>query len=318
MIENSLGIVGLNKKQIFSLGKKYKKTQFIDVNDSNFFDQNTLKITALVVLYEYPVKNNLSIFLKKKHKVFKKLKWVHLTRAGVDECEPFMKSYKFKFTAGKRIQGPNVSEHCLSLLLAITRGLFDQYNEKKYTFRPTEIKNKKILIAGLGGIGDEIAKKLSQFSSFISSVDHSNISKKYIIRNYSLKKIDRIINNYDILINALPLTNETKKVFNKKIFKKMKNQSIFISVSRDQTINIKDLKIFIKKKKFLGVAIDNTGSFKMYKKVIYDRKYNFLLTDHLAGVTTDNERRLKLVYENINSYIQGKKLKYLVSKNKGY
>ena len=113
MIENSLGIVGLNKKQIFSLGKKYKKTQFIDVNDSNFFDQNTLKITALVVLYEYPVKNNLSIFLKKKHKVFKKLKWVHLTRAGVDECEPFMKSYKFKFTAGKRIQGPNVSEHCL-------------------------------------------------------------------------------------------------------------------------------------------------------------------------------------------------------------
>ena len=98
----------------------------------------------------------------------------------------------------------------------------------------------------------------------------------------------------------------------------MKNQSIFISVSRDQTINVKDLKIFIKKKKFLGVAIDNTGSFKMNKKIIYDRKYNFLLTDHLAGLTTDNERRLKLVYENINSYIQGKKLKYLVSKNKGY
>ena len=33
-----------------------------------------------------------------------------------------MKNYKFKFTAGKKIQGPNVSEHCVSLLLAITRG----------------------------------------------------------------------------------------------------------------------------------------------------------------------------------------------------
>ena len=52
------------------------------------------------------------------------------------------------------------------------------------------------------------------------------------------------------LINALPLTKRTKRVFNKKIFKNMKKNSIFISVSRDQTINIGDLKTFIKRRKF--------------------------------------------------------------------
>ena len=88
----------------------------------------------------------------------------------------------------------------------------------------------------------------------------------------------------------------------------MKKNSIFISISRDQTINIKDLKIYINKNKFFGVAIDNTGSFKMKKKkIIYDKKNNFILTDHLAGVTTDNKRRIKLIYDNIKAYYFGKK-----------
>ena len=102
MPKKIIGIVGLNKYQIFSLNKKYAKVEFIDVRDDNFFHKKTLKINALIVLYEYPVKINLSKFLKNKHKEFKYLNWLHLTRAGVDECEPFMKSYKFKFTAGKK------------------------------------------------------------------------------------------------------------------------------------------------------------------------------------------------------------------------
>ncbi len=318
MAKKIIGVVGLKKAQISLLNKKYSKAEFIDVNDNNFFQKKILKIDALVVLYEYPVKKNLSKFLTIKHKEFKNLNWVHLTRAGVDECESFMKDYKFKFTAGKKIQGPNVSEHCVSLLLAITRGLFDQYNDNKYSFRPTEIKDKKILIAGLGGIGSDIATKLKNFSSSISSIGHSHKLKKYILKNYNLKQTPKIVKNFDILINTLPLTKETRKIFNKKIFKNMKKKSIFISVSRDQTIDIRDLKTFIRKRKFLGVAIDNTGSFRMKKKIIYDKKNNFLLTDHLAGITTDNSRRIKLVFDNIKSYVYGRKLKYEVSKTKGY
>jgi phosphoglycerate dehydrogenase-like enzyme len=317
-MKKKIGIVGLKPSEISLLKKKYKKFQFLNVNDSNFFSEGILSINALVVLYEYPVKKNLSVFLRKKHKEFKKLEWLHLTRAGIDECEPFIKDYNFKFTAGKKIQGPNVSEHCLSLLLALTRGLFDQFNEKKYSFRPTEIKEKKIIIAGFGGIGKEIAIKLKAFGCIISSIDHSKISKKLVEKNYSLNQISKIIKNYDILINALPLTKKTKKIFDKKVFKNMKNNSIFVSVSRDQTINIKDLNFFIKKKKFLGIAIDNTGSFKMKKKVVYDKKHNFILSDHLAGVTTNNDRRIKLIYDNIESYVSKKKIKFEVSKIKGY
>tara|TARA_B100001093_G_scaffold495600_1_gene540278 strand:+ start:8619 stop:9572 length:954 start_codon:yes stop_codon:yes gene_type:complete len=317
-MKKTIGIVGFKRHELSKVKKKYNKFNFIDINDNNFFTKKIININALLVLYEYPVKKNLPIFLKYKFKIFNKLKWVHLTRAGVDECEPYLKSYHFKLTAGKKIQGPNVSEHCLAMLLSISRGLFDQFNCKKYTYRPTEILNKKILVVGLGGIGIEISKKLDMFGAKIDSVDHSFSKKSFIKKNFSLKNLNKIIGNYDIVINSLPLTKVTKNLFDKKIFNSMKKLSIFLSVSRDQTINIKDFKKFLSTNKLFGVAIDNTGSFKMKNKIEYNKKYNFLLTDHLAGVTTDNQRRTKLIYDNIDAYVKNKKINFLVSKQKGY
>ena len=97
-----IGIVGLKKNELSKVRSKYSNFKFIDINDKNLFDQDILEINALIVLYEYPVRKKLSIFLKKNFKIFKKLEWVHLTRAGVDECEPYLQSYHFKLTAGKK------------------------------------------------------------------------------------------------------------------------------------------------------------------------------------------------------------------------
>ena len=56
-------------------------------------------------------------------------------------------------TCGKIIQGPNVSEHCLALLLYISRGLrFVKDKKKLLKKRPLELYNKNALIIGLGGL----------------------------------------------------------------------------------------------------------------------------------------------------------------------
>ena len=317
MRNKTIGLVGYKKKEILNFEKKFKRFKFIDINDKNFFKKKSTNIDALIVLFEYPIKNSLSTFLSEKFKLFKKLKWFHLSRAGVDECIPFMKNYKFKFTSGKKIQGPNVSEHCIALLLLLTRSIFAMDKSNNY-LRPTEILNKKVLITGLGGIGLEIAKKLAAFGAKTYSVNDTKINKKFIIKNYKLGDIKKIINSFDIVINALPLTSITRNFFDMKIFEKMKKNSYFLNISRDQTINMKDFKKILKKKKFAGVGIDNTGSFKMKNKIYYNSKNNFILTNHQAGVSTNLSRRKDLIFNNISNYYFGKKLSYLVSKNKEY
>ena len=116
-----IGLVGYKNKEILNFKNKFKKFKFLNINDKNFYKNESTNIDALIVLFEYPVKNSLSKFLSEKFKLFKKLKWFHLSRAGIDECIPFMKNYKFKFTSGKKIQGPNVSEHCIALFIIINK-----------------------------------------------------------------------------------------------------------------------------------------------------------------------------------------------------
>ena len=40
----------------------------------------------------------------------------------------------------------------------------------------------------------------------------------------------------------------------------------------------------------------------MKNKVVYDKKANFLLTDHQAGISTNLERRKNLIIKNIENY----------------
>ena len=56
-----------------------------------------------------------------------------------------------------------------------------------------------------------------------------------------------MIKNFDVIINATPLTKKTKNLFNKNIFKKMRNGVFFINVSRGSIVNTKDLKEYVSK-----------------------------------------------------------------------
>ena len=77
--------MGTKKKEIINFEKNLKKFKFLNINDKNFYKNESTNVDALIVLFEYPVKNSLSNFLSEKFKLFKKLKWFHLSRAGVDE-----------------------------------------------------------------------------------------------------------------------------------------------------------------------------------------------------------------------------------------
>ena len=98
----------------------------------------------------------------------------------------------------------------------------------------------------------------------------------------------------------------------------MNKESYFINISRDKLIKKKDFLKFIAKKRIQGVGIDNTGSFKMEDKVYFNKKKNFILTNHQAGISTNYERRKLLIYKNLENFYYKKKLIHQVSKTKGY
>ena len=126
-----IGLGGLEKSKLIFLKKKFKNIKFYSLDKKNFFTE--LKLDSIVIFTERGLSGTIdSFFIEKKHKLFKNLQWIHLSRAGLDEYANEIKKIKFLVTCGKIIQGPNVSEHCIAILTYLSRRLKLVDNKKLY------------------------------------------------------------------------------------------------------------------------------------------------------------------------------------------
>ena len=103
----------------------------------------------------------------------------------------FLLSNSCKVTNGKIIQGPEVADHAMGLLLSLTRKisfLSKSILGTKFDYRPVELKNKSILIVGYGGVGKCIAERshgfgLKIFLLFMIKINKNPSTLKNFIRD---------------------------------------------------------------------------------------------------------------------------------------
>jgi phosphoglycerate dehydrogenase-like enzyme len=107
----------------------------------------------------------------------------------------------------------------------------------------------------------------------------------------NLENLDEVIKYSDVLINALPLSNETKGRLMQKTYDLKKN-SVIVNVSRAGILNEKEILQRIINKDLLGAIFD------VYPKDINCSKYlenkNIILTPHIAAIYGNNLERLAL------------------------
>ena len=313
MNKENIAIAGLNNAELKLLKKKFKKINIINLKDKISEQKKIYNLEAIIVYKEWPIRRFLNKFINKDFINFKKLRWLHLSRAGIDSLLPNLSKYKFKITCGKGVNNTNSSEHALAMLLFLTRNLNNHHKIH------TEINGKRVLIVGLGGIGSTLAKKLYFLGADVSGVVNYD-KKKYNFLNkcYYKSELPYIVSKYDIIINIIPLTNQTHKTFNNKIFNKMKNGVYFVSISRDDTIDMDHLKNFFYRKKFSGLAIDFTKLENKKKFDSMNKKENIIFTNHSAGKSDNFKKRLDLIIKNLDHFLKKKKLKNTVSIQKQY
>lgn len=312
-MKKKIGLAGFDKDKVIELKKSFKTIEFVILSSSNFFQKTELN--AIIVFTEGGLSNCIDdFFLKKKYENFENLNWFHLSRAGVEEYASEFDLLNFKLTCGKIIQGPNVSEHCLAMLLFISRGLKYVDDKKKLSRkRPLELYKKKALVIGLGGVGRMICQKLNAFGIKVSAVDinYSSLSN-YIEDLYLFEDLKQIVKNFDIVINACSLTDMTKNLFNKKMFLSMKSNCIFINISRGKCVNTKDLIGALKKKKFYGVGLDVIDPEPLPKNHEIRKFSEVFFTDHTAGWSENLNRRFKLIKDNLSRFEKENKLLNIV------
>jgi len=195
------------------------------------------------------------------------------------------------------------AELAISLLFATSRRLFEARsvidNSEWKGFRPTfllgqDISNKKIGIIGAGRIGQAFMQKLIGFNPefyYFNRKRNLDIEEKFGAKYLSF---DELIEQADIISIHVPLTEDTKYLFNEESFKKMKKNAILINTSRGPVIDEMAMIQALKNKEFWGAGLDVFENEPYISKELLELK-NVVLTPHIGSATLETRRKMSIL-----------------------
>jgi phosphoglycerate dehydrogenase-like enzyme len=264
------------------------------------------------------------------------LRWIHLVSAGSDACagQPGVAEGNILLTSSQGLHSPAVADHALALLLAVSRRMnhFDAEQRSGRFAEPwanagvvldsgiPELDGKKLLVLGLGGIGTEIARRGNAFGMHVRGTRNSSRQGPPFVEYVGLPDETRdLVAWADFVVDALPLTAQTRGMFDKTLFAAMKPKAFFVNVGRGETVVTNDLVHALESAEIAGAGLDVTDPEPLTPGHPLWAMPNVVLTPHLAAASDQLERRLVvLAMENLRRYMAGERLLSVVEPRRGY
>lgn len=261
-----------------------------------------------------------------------RLKWVQIESAGVERYTfnpAFVKS-PITLTNCKILQGPEIAEHALGMLLLLTRqlnlALKLQAEEtwEKSSYAPIELFGKTAVVVGAGGIGTQIAIRAHACGMTVIGVDPKDFPyMPFFSRTVAPDRLDEVLPAADVVFLAAPLTRASQGMMGPKQFGLMKQNSYFIAVSRGRIYDVGSLLKALETKRLAGAGVDVTDPEPLPRGHPLWKMPNVIITPHYAGVSDpyplgEHGRNEKLYIENLKRFAAGERLLNIVDKGEGY
>jgi phosphoglycerate dehydrogenase-like enzyme len=262
----------------------------------------------------------------------KNLKWVGVMSAGVERVlfprdgSSDLRQSSIILTNNKIVQGPEIADHALAMLLMLSRNLYALYNNDRQqiwsaeSFKGIELNGKTAVVVGVGGIGTQIAVRANAFGMTVIGVDPEDKPfVPFLQRVVKPDEFDYVIPQADVVFLSVPDTPKSHKMMGPHEFELMKKNSYFIAVSRGGIYDMNGLVKALDEKRLAGAGVDVTDPEPLPKGHALWKFENAIITPHIAGRSDqDAERMIGTIKENVRRFVAGKPLINVVDKQKGY
>ena len=260
-----------------------------------------------------------------------RLKYIHTTTAAVHQLMfPELITSDVRITNSAEIHGRVVAEHAIALIFALAKAippsvryqLKSEWGQQELWNRtPTrEIAGATLLIVGLGGIGNEVARLAKPLGmSVVALREHPERGTGNADEVYGPRDLDRLLARADYVVLAAPLTGKTEALFNEATFAQMQKTAFFINVSRGPLIDENALAKALRDGVIAGAALDVFTVEPLPAESPLWKLDNLLITPHTAALTDKLwERHFERITENLRRYFAGEQLLGEVDKRRGY
>jgi phosphoglycerate dehydrogenase-like enzyme len=261
----------------------------------------------------------------------REIRWLQSYWAGVEDCVavPAVRERRILLTNMQRVAGPVMAEHVLAMMFAFARGLhyyIPQRMSARWTDDPPEpdrlmtFQGKTVLVVGLGGIGNEVAKRAHALGMQVIAIRASGRDGPDWVSEVGLPgDLLPFASRADFVVNTTPLTRETTGLFDAKFFAAMKDRAYFFNVGRGASVVQADLVGALRSRKLAGAGLDVTDPEPLPATDPLWTMDNVIITPHVsAHADAGIEARYAILRENFRRYLAGEPLYSVVDPERGY
>lgn len=171
-------------------------------------------------------------------------------------------------------------------------------NWDKYKFVGSELRGKTLGILGFGRIGRRVGELGRAFMMDVVAYDPFLKPEDFEKENSKGMEIDELLKVADYISIHIPLTPDTKDLFNAASIEKMKPGAVVLNMSRGGIVNENDMYEALKANKIAGYASDvmenelaagGLGEGAGFDSPLFECE-NFIVTPHLGAQTIDASR----------------------------
>lgn len=258
------------------------------------------------------------------------LRWAQSWSAGVERylrIPELMARDEIVLTNMKGMYGPVIAEHVFAMMLSMTRDLeFYMDAGRRGVWERGDgsamgaLHGRTMLVVGLGGIGSEIAMRAHAFGMrVLATVRIERPAPPYVDVLGTAKDLNDLLPEADVVVLAVPLTDETRHMINRETLGMMKDGAWLANISRGMVVDTDALVEALDSGTVGAAFLDVTDPEPLPEGHPLWGRDNVLITPHVAArAELSADRRWALMRENMRRFSAGEPLLNVVDKEVGY
>jgi|SRR5690625_1137726 len=263
--------------------------------DSATLKQRLVNADALIVRNKTQVNAHLL-------QAAEKLKVIGRLGVGLDNIDlHYCRENNIKVIPATGANARAVAEYVIAATLLLMRGCFMQSALVASGQWPRlqmssghEVFGKTMGLVGFGGIGRLVAHLAAGLGMQVIAFDSKIAADDPVWKKLNVQFVhfEELVQSSDAISLHVPLTRETKNLFNAQVIRLMRPTAVLINTARGGIVDEQALMDALNAQKIAGAALDVFSQEPLPDTVDFKKASNLILTPHIAGVSTESNIRV--------------------------
>lgn len=242
-----------------------------------------------------------------------RLKWLQTFSAGIDS--PFfgdLMARGVRLTTASGATASPIAQTVVLYMLALSRDLRswmraqDRRTWERHTF--DELEGSSLAVVGMGPIGLEIARLGAALGMRVEGI-RRRPSGDEPCPTHPMSDLDDVLSRSQWIACALPLTDETRGVFDARRFALMPRGARFMNVGRGELVDEDALVAALESGHVAGAGLDVFATEPLPATSPLWGMDNVIVTPHNSGSSTSTAGRATAIFlDNLGRWVRGESL----------